>query len=164
MDLAEVLKNIGFEWRMALANLVNFLIILFILKKFAFEPIKKKLEEREQKIEKGVEDAQRAATELQMAQTSRDKTLMNARLEGDKLITLASDKANKIIEQAKQAADEKQQEMIVKAKKILDEEKQKMLQSVKADVVETVIDATEKMIEQKLDESQDKKIVKDIID
>ncbi|MBU4369492.1 ATP synthase F0 subunit B, partial [Patescibacteria group bacterium] len=59
MDLQRILGNLGFDWRMALANLVNFLIIFFVLKKYAFKPIKEKLEEREKKIKTGLEDAEK---------------------------------------------------------------------------------------------------------
>ena len=41
MDLIEILSKVGFDWRMALSNLVSFLIVFFILKKYALEQINK---------------------------------------------------------------------------------------------------------------------------
>jgi F-type H+-transporting ATPase subunit b len=163
MDFAETLSNIGFDWRMALANLINFLIILVILKKFAFNSIRKTLTERQDKIEKGLEDAQKAATELQMAQSTRDKTLMNARLEADKILTATNEASSRIVAEAKQVCDQKQKEIVIKAKEVIESEKQKMLTEVKGEIVKTVIQATEKMIGKKLDPADDQALIKDLL-
>ena len=163
MDFAETLNNIGFDWRLAIANLVNFLIILLILKKFAFEPIKKNLNERESKINKGIEDAQKAAAELQMAEKNRDKTLMNARLEADEMLAKATATSSKIIADAKKDSDEKIKDIVLRAKKVIDSEKQKMLTEVKAEVVHTVIQTTEKLIGKKLTAKDDQMIIKDLL-
>ena len=63
--LNEAALNIGFDWRMALAQLVNFLIIFYLLKRFVWGSIKKTLAERKAKIDKGLEDAE-AAEGLQL--------------------------------------------------------------------------------------------------
>ncbi|MFA7662567.1 MAG: F0F1 ATP synthase subunit B [Patescibacteria group bacterium] len=161
--MSEILASLGFDWRVALANLVNFLIILFILKKFAFEPIKKTLTERQNKIERGLEDAQRAASELQTAEISRDKTLIEARVEANKIISEAVSTSTKIITEAKQMTDEKQKEIITRAKEVIESEKQKMLVEVREDVIKTVILATEKLIGKKLDSADDQKIIKELL-
>jgi F0F1-type ATP synthase membrane subunit b/b' len=44
MDILGILGKIGFDWQVALANLVNFLIIFWILKKFAFKPVREILQ------------------------------------------------------------------------------------------------------------------------
>ena len=62
-----IIKNLGIDWKIFLAQLVNFGIVFFVLKKFAFSPIQKLLKERQSKIEKGLNDATRSASELSMA-------------------------------------------------------------------------------------------------
>ena len=59
-----IIKNLGIDWKIFLAQLVNFGIVFFVLKKFAFSPIQKLLKERQSKIEKGLDDAARSASEL----------------------------------------------------------------------------------------------------
>jgi hypothetical protein len=81
MDIGLILANLGFDWRVALANLVNFLVIILILKYFAFKPIAKIINEREDKIKKGIEDAERAATEFQMAKQVCEKTIEKGEFE-----------------------------------------------------------------------------------
>ena len=93
MDLQRILGNLGFDWQMALANLVNFLIIFFVLKRYAFKPIKEKLEEREKKIKTGLEDAEKSATEWRMTQQTREKTLFDARKESNEIVGQANEKA-----------------------------------------------------------------------
>ena len=84
--MEEILGKIGFDWHVALANLVNFLIIFFVLKKFAFTPIQKMLRERREKIEKGISDAQKA-----------EKNLSRANIEKEEIIKEAQDNANRIL-------------------------------------------------------------------
>ena len=58
--MEEILSKIGFDYRVALANLVNFLIVLWVLQKFAFPKIQIVLAERQAKIRKGLADAEAA--------------------------------------------------------------------------------------------------------
>jgi len=46
MNIGQILSNLGFDWQIAFANLINFLIILWLLKRYAFTPIKNTLETR----------------------------------------------------------------------------------------------------------------------
>ena len=52
--MLEILGNIGFDWPVALANLVNFLIIFFLLHKFVFKPLGKTVEKRKRDIADGL--------------------------------------------------------------------------------------------------------------
>ena len=82
----EILAKIGFDWQVALANLVNFLIIFFLLKKFLFGPIAKTLAERKKAISEGLQNAALATD-----------ALSEAKKEGDKIIAEAKAQANTII-------------------------------------------------------------------
>jgi F-type H+-transporting ATPase subunit b len=86
MDILEVLGKIGFDWRVALVNLFNFLIVFLILKKFAFKPIENILERRRKKIEQGLKDAKK----------SRDILLQTEDLSED-IIKKAKNDANLIV-------------------------------------------------------------------
>src|SRR3989344_294671 len=77
-NIYEILQKIGFDWQVALANLFNFLIILFLLKQFAFKPIKKVIDERQIKINEGLENAKKAKTELMMANQNKEKIISDA--------------------------------------------------------------------------------------
>ena len=60
----ELLSNLGINGKLLLAQIVNFFILLYILKRFAYKPILKVLDDRKEKIEKGLRDAENAKDKL----------------------------------------------------------------------------------------------------
>ncbi len=102
--MLSILAKIGFDWQVALANLVNFLIILFILRKYAFDPIKKAILNRQNIIETGLENAKLAETDRVMAEELKSNTLKEARIKADEIVREANKKADDIIIKAKDQA------------------------------------------------------------
>lgn len=91
--LLEILGNVGFDWKVALANFVNFLIILFILNKFFFKSIGKTLDERKRKIVEGLTLKEEAERDRQNAFAEKTEILAKTREEETKLLALAHEKA-----------------------------------------------------------------------
>lgn len=104
MDVMKILGNLGFDWPVALANFLNFLIIFFLLKKFAFGPIKKVIAERQARIAEGLENAQKADTALMMADEKKKEITADARLEANKILAEAKRQAITIVTKAKEEA------------------------------------------------------------
>ena len=163
MDIGQILGNLGFDWRVALANLANFLIIVWILKRFAFKPIAKIIKEREDKIKQGIQDAEKSATELQMAKQISEKTSLDARSEANRIIATGQKESERVLAEAKTLQEEQAKQIIAKAEKLIEQEKQKMMQDIKQEVAGLVISATEKFIKEDLTKEKQEKIVKDLI-
>lgn len=81
----EILASLGLEGKVFLAQLVNFLIVVFILKKILYKPLQKMLAERKNKIEQGLMDAENAKTALANAGEERRKILASAKSDADAL-------------------------------------------------------------------------------
>ena len=75
----EIIQKFGLEARLFLFQLVNFLIIVFVLKKFLFAPLKKMLDERKRKIEQSLQDAENAKIILGNAAEEKKKILAEAK-------------------------------------------------------------------------------------
>ncbi len=163
MDINQILGNLGFDWRVALANLVNFLIILLILRRFAFKPIEAKLKEREDKIKKGIDDAVKAGTELQMAKQTSEKMLLGARSEGNEIVGIAQKEAEKILAESKIQKEEQAKKIVAMAEKAIEGEKEKMLQGIKKEVVDLVIATTEKFTKGVVTKEKQEEITKELI-
>lgn len=164
MDIGLILANFGFDWRMALANLVNFLVIVWILKRFALKPIEQKIKEREDKISKGLEDAKKSSAEFQMAKQISEKTILEARNEANKIIASAQGDSEKIIAEGKLFQEEQAKKIIVKAEKSIQQEKQKMFQDLRKEVVSLVITVTEKFIKEDLTKEKQEEIIRRLIE
>lgn len=84
-----VLSTFGIDWRLLLINAVNFGVLMVALWYFLYEPLTKMLEERRQKVAKGVEDAQAAAVKLSEIESSRKEVLATAGKEADSIVAEA---------------------------------------------------------------------------
>jgi F-type H+-transporting ATPase subunit b len=81
----EILHTFGLETKLFLFQLINFLIIVGILTKFLYKPIKKMLDERKGKIEQSLRDAEEARIALDSAGEERKKILNQAKKDADDL-------------------------------------------------------------------------------
>ena len=146
-----------------IAQIVNFTIVFLVLYFFALKPLAKVMRERTKKIEKGLTDAKKI--EENLAQTKN---------EYGKKMAIAKKEANEIIEKARLQAEEKKQATIDKAKaeigQIINEQKEqiqaekaKTLKEIKKEVASLVIAAAEKVLEQKIDNKEDEKLIKKIV-
>jgi F-type H+-transporting ATPase subunit b len=116
----EFLKVFGLETKLFLFQLINFLIIAGILAKFLYAPIKKMLDERKNKIEQSLRDAEEAKNALENAGEERKRILSEAKKDADalsvstkalmqetkeKLTAEAKLQSQSIVEEAKQKAE-----------------------------------------------------------
>jgi len=163
MDIGQILGNLGFDWRVALANLANFLVIVWVLKRFAFKPIEKIIKERKSKIEKGVEDAERASSELQMAEQTSQKIAMEARSQANRIIAEAQKQSEKIISESRAAQEEQAKQIMADADKSIQQEKQKMLGDLKKELSGLVIDTTRKFLKENMTKEKQEEIIKRLI-
>jgi F-type H+-transporting ATPase subunit b len=82
----EIIQKFGLETKLFLFQLVNFLIIVFVLKKFLFTPLKKILDERRDRIEHSLQDAKNIKITLENADIEKKRILANAKNVADKLM------------------------------------------------------------------------------
>ena len=159
----ELIKALGLDIKILIAQLVNFSVLLFVLWKFGYKPMLKFLDDRKDKIEKGITDAEKAQKKLIEIEEKEKEAMKNAKKE-----------ALAIIEKAKASANEKRDDILKNAKKeigkVIDAEKVKMqvekaetLKEIKQESASFVIDVVEKVLEEKIGDSKDKELVKKII-
>ncbi len=102
----DFLKDFGVQPVLLAAQVVNFLILLFILKRFLYGPLLKVLATRRQKIEESLKNAQEIEKRLLEITKKEEAVLSKAFLEGEKLIAEASMQSTQIVEEAKGEAEE----------------------------------------------------------
>ena len=130
--------------------LVLFLILYFLLSKFAWRPILSSLRERESSIESALWMADQAKLEMQQLKAGNEKLLAEARLERDRILKEATDVSNQLIEQAKTKAAEEGGRMIVQAREAIQNEKNAALAEVKNTAAKLSIDIAERILRREL--------------
>ena len=157
--ILENLGKIGFEWKMALFNLINFLILFFILKKFFFKPIVKNVRDREQQIQDSVDNIQKARTELQMAERKAQDLIDESKVQANKIVEKSHELAKATGEQLKEKAKKEIELLIAQAKKNIDIDKREMKEELRKETVVLVMQAVEKILGEKLDEKKDTALI-----
>ncbi|WP_299817803.1 F0F1 ATP synthase subunit B [uncultured Pontibacter sp.] len=131
-------------------QLVTFLIVLFLLAKFAWKPIMKALHEREASIEDALSAAEKAKLEIQSLKADNEKLLAEARLERDRILKEASDAGNALVESAKNKANEEGARMIAQAREAIENEKRAAITEVKNMAAALSLDIAERILRKEL--------------
>ncbi len=84
--MSKILDVFGIDWRLLAVNIINFGILLYLLKRFAYGPIMSALEARRQKVSEGVRNADLAERKLKKIEASQDEILDKAGKEADALL------------------------------------------------------------------------------
>ena len=159
----ELIKTFGIEWKLLIAQLVNFFVLFYLLKRFAYQPILKMLEDRKEKIEKGLRDSEASQKKLAEIETKEKEVLVEARKQAQEIVAKAEAMAKKNKEEIAIAAKEQSEKIISEAEKKIELEKNKMMQEVRQQVAELVVSATEKIIGEKIDSEKDKNLIEKAI-
>ena len=127
-----------------------FLILLFVLGKFAWRPILNGLKEREETIESALLSAEQAKKDMEALQADNEKLLAEARAERDSMLKEAVATANNIKEDARAETSKITAKMIEDAKASIDNEKRAALADVKSTVAKLSLEITEKILKKEL--------------
>jgi len=151
------------DYKILIAQIVNFSIVLFVLYKFAYGPLVKVMNDRTEKIEKGLKDAEEANRKLTQTEEREKEVLGKARKEAQVIIELAEKTSLKNKEELLAEAKKKSDEIVENTQKQLEEEKKKMMSEIKSEIADLVVAATGKVIDEKMDGKKDKEIIEKAI-
>ena len=112
----EIIKEFGVDPLLLTAQIVNFLIILFILKKFVFKPVLDVLKKRENEIKYGLRAAQECQEKLEEAEEKERGILKNAKIEAGKLIEDAKLQAIEVSKKIEEKTRKETEDMVLNAK------------------------------------------------
>ena len=144
--------------------LIIFGIVLFILKKFAWGPILKALNDREQSISDALNSADIARKEVAGLKASNEKIISEARREKDIILKEARDIKDKIVAEAKTQANAESLKSIEFAKQQINAEKIAAINDIKKQVAELSVMIAEKVIRKELENPEDQeKLVEDLL-
>lgn len=105
----EILNQFGFQPVLFTAQIINFLILVYIFNRFLYKPILKTLSDREKKIKQGLSDAENAAKELSHAEEKQKKIIISAGQEAEKILAdtkkTAENLRDEILQKARRDAD-----------------------------------------------------------
>jgi len=142
-DIArETGEQFGFNTSLFVSQLISFLIVAFLLHKFAYKPILKVLEQRRETIAQGQANAEKIKQQLAETEATRQKIMADANVQANKLIEEARAAAAKVQESETQRAIATAEQIIAKAREAAELDHQRMLQELRKEVGQLVVKTT----------------------
>lgn len=133
---------------------ISFLILLVLLRVFAWKPVLKMLHDREEKINAALNEANLAREQMKQLTADNERLLLEAKDERDAILNEARKVSQKMYEDAKVKAQEEGQRIIASAKEDILIEKQKAIADIRNTIAEISLEIAEKVVENEFADKQ----------
>ena len=144
-------------------TILTFLVLLGLLAKFAWRPLLKALEGRQEAIKKSLEDADRATEELARMQQESAKIIEQARVEADSILSRTRSDADRLREELKVRAKEEADTMIRNAEQQIQLQTRQALQQVREEVGDIAVTIASKLLERNLTNEDNDRLIRETL-
>jgi len=159
----ELFSALGINWKILLGELINFAILLYLLKKFVYPKILEVLEKRKTKIEKGLKRAEELECEFEKIKKEREEIINKANDEARKILEEANRLKKEKEEKVLKWAEEYKENLIKEAKESAQREAEKIIEGAKKEIVKNTLLIAEKFLAEKIDEEKDRRFIESLI-
>ena len=141
-------------------TIITFLLLFFVLRKFAWKPLLNALNEREDFISNSLKDAEKAREELENINQESQDIITNARSEAQSILADGKSAAENIKQQTISDAKDQSAKIIEDAKKQIEAEREKAMSKIKDEIVDISLNVAQKLISKNLSSEDNKKLIK----
>lgn len=154
---------LGFNLPGLVAQLVNFTILLVVLRLFLFKPIMKVLDERKARIQEGLSQAEQAAEQASASEEESKRILQEARAEGQTAIQRSQEAAQRLREELEARAREDAEQIVTRAREEVRLERDQAIQSLRSEFADLTVSAAERVIHQSLDRDAHQRLIDEVL-
>ncbi len=152
--VAEVSERFGIQWSLLIAQAINFLIVLYVLYRFALKPVLATLDKRQAEIKAGLDYAEEMKRKLADAEEKQKQMLKDASRQAKKSIEEARQAAKEYQEKQTRDANERAAALVKKAEESIEMERRKMLAEVREEISRLVVMTTSRVLGKELSEEE----------
>jgi F-type H+-transporting ATPase subunit b len=153
--------TVNFFW--VIVSALNFVVFLALIWAFAFRPISKMLDDRRERIERGLKDAEQAREDRENAEKERLATLAEARREANEILARAQKVAQETRDADIAATREELDRMRTRAASEIDAEKQHALAELRAEVADLALAAAGKVVGESMTDQRQRRLVEEFL-
>lgn len=146
-----------------LAQIINFVLLLVLLRFLLYKPLLRVLDERRRRIEEGLRSAERMREQAAAGEREVQARLEEARREGQALVAQAQQVANRIQEEARQAAQKEAEAMLARARNEIQLERDAAIAELRREFADLAIRAAERVIGQSLDGQAHRRLIDEVL-
>ncbi|GAC1391794.1 MAG: F0F1 ATP synthase subunit B [Candidatus Saccharimonadales bacterium] len=160
---ASGISALGISFGAFIIQLITFVFIFLLLKRFAFKPILKVLEDRRHTIDDGVTMGQKLEKERARLDEEVAKVMREARHEADRIIANGHKESREILRDAEKASQRKTEAMIADAELRIQEDAAQARRGLEKEIVSLISDATEAIVGEKVDPKKDAALIDKVL-
>lgn len=144
-------------------TIITFMVLFFVLAKFAWKPLIKMLQEREEMIRDSLDDAEKAKAELEHLNEESEAIMTKARAEAQTILANGKAAAEKVKEDTISKAKEQAIKILEKTEKQIQIEKDKAIIDIKQEVVNLSLSVAKKLINKNLNDADNKSLIEETL-
>jgi F-type H+-transporting ATPase subunit b len=157
--MGQAVEALGLNLPQLIAQVVNFFVLLFVLRLVAYKPILKMLDERKQKIAEGLNAAEIARAEAAAAQANIQEQLDVARKDGQEIVANAQAIATRIQTDAREQSAKDREVSLERARAEIQQERDRAIADLRGEFADIAVSAAEKVINQSLDRQSHQRVI-----
>lgn len=157
--MGAAVEALGLNLPQLIAQIVNFFLLLVILRVLLYKPILKMLDDRKQRIAEGLNAAELARVEASQAQANIQQQLDEARKEGQDMVANAQQIATRIQAEAREQAQRDREAALERATAEIQLERDRAIADLRGEFADITVQAAERVIGQSLDRQSHQRII-----
>lgn len=161
--MTEFFDQFGVDVWKLLFQVVNFLLLLWLLNRFLFRRVLQSLDERQSRIAKGLEDAEAAARDRELARAEREAAVNEARREAQELVARATKIAQDTRSELVAAAREESDKITARAREEIVAEKERAMAELRAQVADLALEAAGRLVRHEMDGQTQRRLVEEFL-
>lgn len=151
--ITKIMQDFGLSVPLILAQVLSFSIVAIVLWKLAFKPVLATLDERQQKIQSGIDYAEEMKAKLDATHHESAELLKQAQTKAGAIINEARDTAKDFLDKQTQEATAKANDLIVKAQQAIELERRKTIAEAREEIARLVVATTERVLAKRLSDA-----------
>ena len=155
--------SLGINIPLLVVFVVNFIVLLVMLRLFLYKPVMKVLDERAKRAREAIELAEATRKEYDQAKDEVQKQIEKGRQEAQAIIGQAIQVGERLKEESRQEAAKQAQAIVDRARSELESERDKLVGDLRREFVDISIAAAEKVIKETLDREKHRKLIEETL-
>jgi F-type H+-transporting ATPase subunit b len=157
------LEGLGINLGYLISQIINFLLLLVILRVFLYKPIVNMLDKRRETIRTDLEEAEAARSQAEAAKQEYEKQLEEAREERRSMLAQAREQADKMREEILEKARGEARDLVVKTEEEMEALRRQAIAGAQGEIVELAMAAASKVVGESLDEKAQRRLIQEFI-
>lgn len=154
---------LGFNLPGLIAQLINFGILLVVLRLFLYKPVLNVLDERKRRIEEGLNRAEQAAVQASASQDEARRVIEEARAQGREMVASAQEAAARLRAELEERARVDAAQLVERARQEVQQERDQAIQQLRREFTDLTISAAERVIGQSLDRTAHQRLIDEVL-